>query len=179
MAAALGSDYRVIEAGLNGRTTVFNDPMRDDANGKAYLPTTLRTHMPLDLVILMLGTNDLKSRFSASVADIALGMGNLIEIVLNSRSGQAEKAPACLIVCPPPIAENFDSSEWAGQGIGALEKSKQLAPNYAKIAASLGVAFFDASTVIESSPVDSVHLSADAHATLGQALAQVVSGLPL
>jgi lysophospholipase L1-like esterase len=110
---------------------------------------------------------------------IALGMGNLIEIVLNSRSGQAEKAPACLIVCPPPIAENFDSSEWAGQGIGALEKSKQLAPNYAKIAASLGVAFFDASTVIESSPVDSVHLSADAHATLGQALAQVVSGLPL
>ena len=81
---ALGNDYHVIEEGLNGRTTVWDDPIEGFKNGKTYLIPCLETHKPLDLVIIMLGTNDLKKRFSLSAYDIAQGAGVLIDVVYKS-----------------------------------------------------------------------------------------------
>jgi lysophospholipase L1-like esterase len=80
MQRELGPDHSVIEEGLNGRTTVFDDPIEPDRRGADYLPPCLRSHAPLDLLIIALGCNDMKMRFSASPGDIADGAERLIEI---------------------------------------------------------------------------------------------------
>jgi lysophospholipase L1-like esterase len=170
----LGDGYHVSEAGLNGRTTVFDDPIQDDANGKTYLPVTLHTHKPLDLVIIMLGTNDLKSRLGVSAYDIALGMQTLVQIVLDSRCGRNDQAPAVLMVSPPPVHPDYATSPWAEEATGALEKSRKLAGYYAHFAEQMNVTFFDAGSVAASSPLDAIHLEAADHAALGAALAPLV-----
>ena len=78
----LGSEYYVIEEGLGGRTTVWDDPVEDYKNGKKYLLPCLDSHKPLDLVIIMLGTNDLKSRFSVTPFDIGASMENLVKTII-------------------------------------------------------------------------------------------------
>ena len=83
----LGSEYYVIEEGLGGRTTVWDDPVEDYKNGKKYLLPCLDSHKPLDLVIIMLGTNDLKSRFSVTPFDIGASMENLVKTIIKSDAG--------------------------------------------------------------------------------------------
>ena len=80
----LGGDWRVVEEGLNGRTTIFDDPMEPDRNGKLALPMLLKTHAPLDAVTVMLGTNDLKHLFGLDPKDIALGAATLIQLIQSS-----------------------------------------------------------------------------------------------
>ncbi len=91
--AALGPGFRVIEEGLNGRTTVWEDPIEGDKMGKRHLPVCLASHAPLDLVIMMLGTNDTKKRYSAPSTDIAAGVGVLLDIVARSAAGRDDTAP--------------------------------------------------------------------------------------
>ncbi len=174
MAASLGADYTVLDAGLGGRTTVFDDPLADMRNGKLYLPVSLGTHAPLDIVIIMLGTNDLKGYYSASAFDIAEGAGLLAEMVSKCDFGRDGGAPTPLMVCPPPLAPNIEATRWAGKFTGGLAKSHELAANYERVAEERGFAFFDAGKVAASSPLDSVHLSAEAHRSLGEALAAQV-----
>ena len=87
MGKALGGDYEIIEEGLNGRTTVWEDPIEGYKNGQTYLIPCLETHRPLDLVTLMLGTNDLKKRFNLSAFDIAEGVRVLVNIIQKSNAG--------------------------------------------------------------------------------------------
>src|SRR5271165_6929995 len=94
---SLGLGYDVIEEGLSGRTTVFNDPLEPYKSGKEYLPPCLRSHSPVDLVILMLGTNDVQSRYNVSALEISLGMGVLIEIIQQSAAGPGNTAPEILL----------------------------------------------------------------------------------
>ena len=100
----LGEGYLVIEEGLNGRTTVWDDPLEDGRKGKVYLPPCLETHKPLDLVIIMLGTNDLKQRFSAPASDIAAGAGVLVGMVQKSETGPNGRPPRARLLAPPPLA---------------------------------------------------------------------------
>ena len=88
----LGVGYHVIEEGLNGRTTVWDDPLMDGRNGKEYLTPCLASHAPLDSVIILLGTNDLKGRFSASVFDVASGIGLLVDIIRRSEEGRVKRS---------------------------------------------------------------------------------------
>jgi len=171
MQQALGEDYYVIEEGLNGRTTVWEDPIELHKNGSTYLPPCLETHKPLDLVIIMLGTNDLKVRFSVSAYDIAKSMGTLIEIVKKSNCGLKNGAPEILILAPPPLGK---LTEYAEMLTGGIEKSKKLARYYSEIAEEYNVHFFDTSSVIKSSDIDGVHFEKEAHSALGKALAEVV-----
>jgi len=90
LAGLLGAEYRIIEEGLNGRTTVFDDPLQEGRNGKTYLLPCLLSHRPLDVVVLMLGTNDMKQRYGLPAEDIARGAGVLAEIVRTSGSGTGE-----------------------------------------------------------------------------------------
>ena len=121
----LGDGYWVVEAGLSGRTTVWDDPLEPHRNGRKLLLPTLLTHQPLDLVIIMLGTNDLKHRLNASAAEIAEGAGMLVDIVTGSGCGPDGGAPQTLLVCPPPIAEvdQFDD-----EFEGGAEKSPARRP---------------------------------------------------
>ncbi|MDI9594228.1 MAG: SGNH/GDSL hydrolase family protein, partial [Atribacterota bacterium] len=107
----LGKDYRIIEEGLNGRTTIWDDPIEGEKNGKKYLIPCLESHLPLDLVIIMLGTNDLKLRFNKSAFDIAAAADSLIQLVQKSRAGRDSQSPKALLVSPPPLGKLTDWEE--------------------------------------------------------------------
>jgi lysophospholipase L1-like esterase len=177
MAAALGPGWRLIEEALPGRTTVHPDPVSGvHKNGLAVLPAVLESHAPLDLVILMLGTNDLKARFALPPVEIAVGVEQLVRHVRQGFTGPGGGAPALLLICPPPVEEAGCLAEIFA---GAPAKSRRLAPVYAEVAARWGAAFLDAGTVIGPSPVDGVHFEAEDHARLGAAVAGAVAGLDL
>ncbi|MGO4872820.1 MAG: SGNH/GDSL hydrolase family protein [Roseiarcus sp.] len=169
MQRELGPEHRVVEEGLNGRTTVFDDPIEPDRRGADYLPPCLRSHAPLDLVIIALGCNDMKRRFSASPGDIANGAERLIRIARAEALGPGGAAPAILLVAPPPIGK---LTEWAEMFEGAREKSLLLAQRYREVAERQGIGFVDAGQFIACSDLDGIHFEADAHAILGRAMAE-------
>jgi len=170
----LGEGYRIIEEGLNGRTTVWDDPIEKDRNGKAFLGPCLETHRPVDLVALMLGTNDLKKHFSASACDIADGVGALVEIVLKSRAGTGGSAPKVLLMAPPPLGRLTGFVEMFE---GAKAKSRKFSDHYRRVAEVHGCAFLDTSEVIVSSDIDGVHLELSEHQKLGKAVAARVKSI--
>jgi lysophospholipase L1-like esterase len=164
-----------VEEGLPGRTTAHPDPLEGaHKNGLAALPIMLETHLPIDVVVLMLGTNDLKMRFSVPASDIALALDHLILAVQASDAGPDKQAPRIALIAPPPIIETgFLASMFAG----GAEKSQALGALCAEIATRYGVGFLDAGTVIQSSSVDGIHFEAGEHAKLGRAIAEVVSSI--
>ena len=174
LAGQLGPTYQVIEEGLNGRTTVWNDPIEGYKNGRDYLIPCLETHRPIDLVILMLGTNDLKMRFSVSAFDIANSAGVLVDIIQKSVAGPDGAAPAVLLVAPPPVAK---LSEFAEMFEGSQEKSLKFVAHYRRVAEERGCAFLDAGAVIRSSDLDGIHFEPDEHRKLGEVMAQEVRRL--
>ncbi len=171
MQRELGPGHRVIEEGLNGRTTVFDDPIEPGRRGADYLPPCLRSHAPLDLLILALGCNDRKKRFSASPGDIANGAERLIRIARAEAVGPGGAPPAILLVAPPPMAKLTDFAEMFE---GASEKSLLLARRYRDVAERQAVGFVDAGQLIACSDRDGIHFEAGAHAILGHAMAEAV-----
>jgi lysophospholipase L1-like esterase len=172
---ALGEGYHVIEEGLPGRTTVREDPIEGDhKNGRAYLRPCLESHRPLDLVTLMLGTNDLKERFGTSASDIAQGAASLAETVLMSGCGPYGAAPGVLLVAPPPVGRLTDLAQMFE---GSEGKSRGFSAHYRHFAERSGCAFLDAAEVIVSSDVDGIHLDAGEHRKLGEAVAARIRGL--
>ena len=169
----LGEDYDVIEEGLNGRTTVWDDPVRGGIkrNGSFYLLPCLESHAPIDQLIIMLGTNDLKARFAVTPYDVGESMGALIEIAQKSKCGLKGNKPEILIMAPPPLGE---LTKWAETFEGGVEKSKKLAAYYASAAESYGCRFFDTSTVIQSSKLDGLHFDLEDHHKLGIAVANII-----
>ncbi|HLA06125.1 MAG TPA: SGNH/GDSL hydrolase family protein [Anaerolineales bacterium] len=168
LSQALGIDYDVIEEGLNGRTTVWDDPIEGYKNGREYLIPCLETHKPLDLVIIMLGTNDLKKRFSLSAYDIAEGARVLVQVVQKSNAGMMNGAPQVLLMAPPPIGKLTDFAEMFE---GAGTKSRKFAEHYSRVAAEMGCHFLDTSTIIVSSDLDGIHFEQSQHVKLGQVVA--------
>ena len=174
--AALGPEFLVIEEGLNGRTTVWEDPVEGDKMGKRQLPTCLQSHAPLDLVVLLLGSNDLKMRYSAPPCDIAAGAGVLMDIILASGAGKAGAAPALLLLAPPPLAA-VSATAFGGIFEGGAEKSRELGRLYKEAARLRGCSFIDTGALIRSSEIDGIHLEEKDHQALGQAVAQEVRRL--
>lgn len=175
MRTALGEGWKVIEEGLPGRTTVHADPVEGEhKNGLAVLPAILETHCPVDLVIVMLGTNDLKMRFSLTAYDIARGADRLLGVIAGSEAGPDRGPPKVLLVSPPPIIETGCLAEMFS---GGADKSRHLADRMARIAESRGATFLDAATVIGSSPVDGIHYDENAHSRLGAAMAEAVRAI--
>jgi lysophospholipase L1-like esterase len=174
---ALGSEYEVIEEGLGGRTTIWDDPIEGHKNGATYLPPCLQSHQPLDLVIVMLGTNDLKHRFGLLAEDIGRSLQTLCEHVTKSTCGHNNRPPRLLIVSPVPFAP-LAGTALARMFTGGEEKSRELTNYYREVARVLGADFFDAGTCATASPLDAIHLNADAHQSLGLALAKVVQNFP-
>ena len=174
LALSLGPGWTVIEEGLPGRTTVHDDPIEGvHKNGKAYLLPCLESHWPLDLVALMLGTNDLKARFSLTPADIAAGVGALL-LAIKAAVPPWTRAPKLLLIAPPPA----ESAGWLGEWFtGAGEKSRRLAGLYRDQAERNDAAFLDAGAVAQVSPLDGVHFDPADHKALGLAVAAEVKRL--
>ncbi|MCB0213933.1 MAG: SGNH/GDSL hydrolase family protein [Anaerolineae bacterium] len=171
MRDVLGDDYWVIEEGLNGRTTVWDDPIEGYKNGHAYLIPCLETHKPIDLVIIMLGTNDLKVRFFLPPGDVAKGAGVLVNTVQKSDTGPNEQAPPVLLLAPPVVVKLTEFEEMFE---GAEAKSEKFGQYYGQIAQEYGCYFFDTAQVIQSSPLDGIHFEATEHRKLGEAVAAKV-----
>jgi len=169
MRHALGAEHTVIEEGLNGRTTVFLDPIEPDRRGSDYLPPCLRSHAPLNLLIIALGCNDMKLRFSASPGDIANGAERLIAMARAEAVGPGGAPPRILLVAPPPIAK---LTQYAEMFQGGAEKSRLLAARYRAVAERQTIGFVDAGEFIACSDLDGIHFEADAHAALGHAMAE-------
>lgn len=164
----LGSDCEVIEEGLNGRTTVWDDPIEGYKNGKEQLIPILTSHKPIDLVTIMLGTNDLKRRFDLGAFDIATGAGVLVEMVQKSDCGPGGRAPQVLLMAPPPVAKLAEFDEMFE---GAVEKSRQFGRRYRRVAEEKGCEFLDTAEVIVSSDRDGIHFEVGEHKKLGLAVA--------
>jgi len=168
LAQELGAGYRVIEEGLGGRTTVWDDPIEGYKNGREYLIPCLETHKPIDLITILLGTNDLKKRFSVSAYDVAASAGVLIDVVQKSAAGIGGRAPEILLMAPPPFSR---LSEFAEMFEGGVEKSRKFSEHYKRIAEQFKCHFMDTGQVIVSSDLDGIHFEADQHCKLGQAVA--------
>lgn len=175
---ALGDDYKVLNEGLNGRTTVWNDPIEEYRCGKDQIIPALDICAPLDLVIIMIGTNDLKVRYSVSAQDIANGAALILDKTLNQVGAFRNNTPKVLFVCPPPLGP-VENGVFSEMFKGNYEKSTQLSKYYCAVAESRNVAFFDAGTVVKSSDEDGLHLQDDQHKLLGEAIATVVKGMNL
>lgn len=172
MRKLLGHGYEVVEEGLQGRTTVFDDPLEDFKSGKAYLLPCLQSHAPLDLVIFLLGTNDVQTRYNVSALEISLGMSVLVEMALNSTTGSGGAAPDVLLLAPPPVGTIPEP--WTESFVGAHEKSRRLAEQYRRVADEYAIPFYDTAEVVASSTEDGVHWEASEHDKLGKALAKLV-----
>ena len=175
--AGLGGKARVFAEGHNGRTTVFDDPTTfDDRNGAKALPIMLSTHQPLDLVIIMLGTNDIKYANRCRAFDASMGMARLIEIVQKFSYLPAFSTPQVLIMSPPSLVPTTD--EWFNDLWGhAIAESKLFAHHYARVAKETGVHFFDAGTAARADATDGGHLDAANTRAIGTALVPVVKGI--
>jgi lysophospholipase L1-like esterase len=165
----LGAGFEVIAEGLKGRTTVHDDPIEPYRCGAEALPPCLMSHAPVDLVILALGCNDLKKRFSVSAFDIAEGAARLIFLARAYCEGPNSRPPKILLVAPPPIAKLTDYAEMFEDG---REKSVLLGQRYREVAERESAAFLDAGAVIRCSDLDGIHYEADQHELLGRSAAK-------
>ena len=177
--AKLGDEYLILEEGLGGRTTCFDDPTHEGLRGLDYISPCLQTHEPVDLLIIMLGTNDTKERFGCSAESLGNCMKRLILKAASTPYCWRRAEPNILIVTPKNIGMEYEETPAAStMGKGCSEKSAGLSHWYRLIAGQTGCHYFDANTVVsENTPKDFIHLSKKSHAELANALAGFIPSL--
>ena len=176
--AELGDGHIIIEEALSGRTTSLDDPTDSRLNGSTYLPSALASHLPLDLVILMLGSNDTKAYFHRTPFEITAGMSKLAGQVLSCAGGVGTiyPAPELLIVAPPPLA-SMPHAYFQSLFGGAREKSAQFGKLYGDLADFMKVHFLNAGDIISTDGVDGLHFTAENNRELGLAVAKKIRGI--
>ncbi|WP_031409743.1 SGNH/GDSL hydrolase family protein [Thiomonas sp. FB-Cd] len=180
MEISLGSSakkVRVIEDCLNGRRTVWDDPFKPGRNGLAGLAQRIEIHSPLDVVVLMLGTNDFQSMHEHNAWHSSQGILALVSAVRTAPIEPGMPVPQILVIAPPPI--RTPKGPIAPKFTGGEVKCMGLAAAYRAVCEEVGCHFFDAGGVITSSNVDGVHLDLEQHLALGHAVAEVVKPLLL
>lgn len=173
----LGPDYRVIEEGLGGRTTVFDDEIEPGRCGLQALPVCLGSNKPLDLVVVMLGTNDLKARFHLTARDLGQAMGTLLQALYSYPFAPDYPQPKVLLVSPIRVLDTIEEGPFGCFTADAAPRSARFAEVYRQAAERFGCAFFDAASVAGPSALDSLHMDAENHAKLAEALATVIPPL--
>ncbi len=177
--AYLGDGYLILEEGLSGRTTCFDDPIHEGLSGLDYIYPCLMTHEPVDLLIIMLGTNDTKERFGVSPACIGLGLKRLIAKAKATECWSGG-VPNILVVTPQNIGREYiDTACGATMGKGCAQKSEMLAEQFRLIADSMGCSYLDANKLVTAgaNQVDFMHLSEAGHGQLAAGLANYILGM--
>lgn len=149
LAAALAGEAEVISEGLSGRTATIESPVAEGRNGLPYLVPCLRSHAPVDILVIFLGTND---AYWLEPLIVALSIGRLVKAARNAEAGPDRAAPAILVVCPPPFGGH------------------ELAPSYGEICAALGCELLDLDGIAPYSPVDGTHLDEAGHSAVAAAV---------
>lgn len=174
---ALGDEYLVLEEGMSGRTTVSPDPLTEGIPALDVIFPILMSHEPVDLLIIMLGTNDTKDRFGLNADCIVAGMDRLINKA-KAVPCWGSHSPNFLVICPPHIGKGMvQSAIGPVMGIHCAEKSTQLAAQMEPIVKAQGCAFLDAEGVAELNQIDYTHLTRKGHSQLAHKLAEIVPGL--
>ncbi|NLI21520.1 MAG: SGNH/GDSL hydrolase family protein [Clostridiales bacterium] len=175
--AALGPEYDVLNEGLNARTTVYDDPWSEGKNGKTYLDVCLTTHKPLDLVVLMLGTNDLKFTDAAGAAKGAETLVKLIRLLSHKEDSSPVFAagPEILLVAPIRLGEGVSEGQTTLRH--GYRQSLLLGELYAEVARVQGTHFLDAARHAEPSARDCIHMEPEWHHALGLAIADAVRSI--
>ena len=168
----LGTEaYEIIEEGLCGRTTIYRDHAWPWCEGRAYLTPCLLSHYPLDLIVVMLGTNDLKAVYAPCADSLGLAMDEFLKIMLNPFLYPDGKVPKILLVCPVRIGDNLENSFMYGTYTEQGRKvSHQLPAVYGGLAKRYGCAFLDAGEFAEPSWTDSIHMTPENHKKLADAM---------
>ena len=173
--ARLGQGWQLAEEGLPGRTAQFDDPvMGAHMDGGIGLKIALNSHGPLDVMTLMLGTNDCKTRFGAAAETITAGIAGLLDYAQGAEMLARHPELKILLICPPNILEQ---GPIAHEMIGAAQKSAALPATFGALAKARGCGFLDANKYIESSPTDGIHFEREAHAALALAVADAIRAL--
>jgi lysophospholipase L1-like esterase len=173
----LGDDYSVIEEGCNGRTTIYDDPVDGWKNGLDYLKPCLNSHKPVDIVILMLGSNDLKATCHLTAEEIAEGAAKLVDVIRSFTEEKQGFIPKIILVSPPQIGKGIRTSPFYGAFYeDAIERSKEFPKYYSAVAERYGCVFFDAAKYICPSDTDSLHLTPEGHEMLAEKLSEIVKG---
>lgn len=167
-----GKHARVIEDCLNGRRTMYEDPIKPGRNGLIGLAQRIELNSPLALVIVMLGTNDFQFNHNHDASDAAHGITQLIETIRSAPVEPGMPIPNVSIVVAPPI--NKPKGDIAAKFKNVEQKCVGLADAYKKVCKDMNCLFFDAGLVTTSSLVDGVHLDLDQHVLLGKALSSFI-----
>ena len=175
----LGAGYAVIEEGCNGRTTIFKDPAAPWKSGLEYLKPCLNSHKPIEVIVLMLGTNDLKMMFRADVREIAAGAEQLIREIDAFVDEKLKVRPKIILVSPPEIGEGIATTSEFKRSFDetAIPRSREFSEYYRAVARRQGCTFFDAAKVVKPSEEDSLHLMPEEHAKFAQAMCECIKGL--
>lgn len=177
LAQEIGAGHEVIEEGLCGRTSVFQDPLTEGLSSLDYITPCLMTHSPVDLLIVMLGTNDVKERFSATPRNITGGFARLL-LKAQQTPAWSTKGPQILVVAPPPIKPLYIQGVFAGEmGDGCSQKTHLLPELYQEMAQTNGYSFLNGGDFAEMRDLDGMHMDAANHAKLGRAVAKKVCEL--
>ena len=170
----LGAEYFVWEAGLNGRTTVFDDPLMPTRNGVKDFEMVLQMCDPVDCIIFALGTNDTKDMFQASSLIIYHGMERLLNVckavLAQSRSAHAKIILACPII---PVVDGNGEYQYGFSEL-STQRGHELRQRYKLLAEQSGCMFIDLNDLAGTSSADGVHIDPDGHKSVGAAMAQLV-----
>lgn len=177
LARLLGEGYYVVEDGLGGREMVYDDPFEDHRNGLTALPYVLKTHKPIDILIISLGTNDTKSIFHSSLESMALGLERLVKTVRQFPWDQTYPMPKILIVSPIYVGSDLSRCPFKSFDADSIRLSRQVAPYLKEVADRYGCAFLDAGKVAGPSEADQIHMEADGHLALANAIAPIVRAM--
>lgn len=173
----LGNNFDVIEEGLGGRMTNFDDPRPEMPlrNGATLLPISLEVHAPINTVILLLGTADCKLLMNLQPADIAHGMRHLVTTIQEFKPVNSVKPQHCIIVAPARIQEGTEFSDRVFKG--GEQKSVELISLYEQLAQETGSLFFNTDAVASVDPAEGVHLTPNGHAAIADGLYHLISSL--
>ena len=175
LASLLGNEYEILEAGLCGRTTVDDDPDTEGMNGRTHLLPTLWSSQPLDLVILMLGTNDLQLKHKQTAEGIASDVETLLSLIANPEAWDKKNANI-LLISPihlhPKIGESPFGEIFGGEE--SYQKSLRLASLLEPLAEKYGAYFLNAADVAAPSEVDGLHMDPENHAKLAHGVYEKV-----
>ena len=177
----LGDGFKVIEEGQNSRTIATDDPTEGEKNGFSYIIPCLESQRPLDLMILMLGTNDMKRKYGYSAGDIAGEMERFLEKVWTYNHFHLDGKMKILLVSPPAVGENVQGSSMNdvfdfGQTLAVSAELKEL---YRQLAEIFGCFYLDGSSAVKVSPVDGVHLDLEGNQTFGKAVYETLLRLKI
>ena len=168
----LGADYAIIEEGFGGRTCAFDDPVEGGyKSGAQYLPPCLMSHNPLDLIVIMLGTNDAKLRFQMTARTIGEALMQLVRLCRIYGIGPDGNPPRVLLVAPPPVGENVMDTLFSDIfGARSVQITRGFAGEFQRISRLMRCEYLNAGEYVSASKNDAVHLTTDGHLRLAEAL---------